>query len=151
DYDAQYEPIFGGRGTTTLTVHGTVHINANITDTSYAAYDIAANYTPKDQSPEFNLIPGPHGISLAGRYNRIPFHIAPPPLLPYTTPFRSSTTTHNTTPSSAAAAPPHSPSTPPPTSTPTSPTPPTPPTTSPPTTPPKTNHPNSTSSPAHTA
>src|SRR6266511_322331 len=75
DYDPKYDPIFTGRGTTTLAVHGTARITANITDTSYTAYSIAGNYTGRDRSPELVLVPGPHGIGLDGRFGWIQFDV----------------------------------------------------------------------------
>src|SRR6266545_2181683 len=75
DYDPKYDPISTGRGTTTLAVHGTARITANITDTSYTAYSIAGNYTGRDRSPELVLVPGPHGIGLDGRFGWIQFDV----------------------------------------------------------------------------
>jgi hypothetical protein len=68
DYDAGLDGVFGGRGSARLVVGGGVPVRVDVTALSYTHYSVAGNFTVRDQSPEFVLVPGAHALALNGRH-----------------------------------------------------------------------------------
>jgi len=97
DYDPQYDSIFTGRGTTTLTAHGTARITVDITDTSYSGYGMVGYQLSRNQSSEFVLIPGRHEIDFPGRPDPILFDVTPAGLVGYDPQYDSIFTGRGTT------------------------------------------------------
>ena len=97
DYDPQYDPIFTGRGTATLTLHGTTQIAIDITPTSYNAYQFIEGYYPRTRQFEFTVIPGRHDLQLPGRTGLLPIEITADGRIDYDPQYNTIFTGRNTT------------------------------------------------------